>query len=176
MLIRPRQFRTMNLLSVVSPLLVSCSLILISLTGLASSNTAEAALSVCEKAAQPGLLKKIKTIDPLKNSLKPYEKAMIQSVVLFTNSEAPLQSFNDALKVFADIRDDGQPGGLGGTIGYFYAGNTKIAFVTYYPGDNAYGQIFRIVEYGKNTRTILLGTITDSEVNCLNAVESSDYE
>ncbi len=130
------------------------------------------AKSVCELAADESARTLVNVVDPIKDDLNSAEKAMIQSVVLFTNLEAPI-SFEGALKVFSDIREDGKPGGHGGQISYYNVGTRLIAIVTYFPGDNQYGQMFTISKYDTRMSPYLIGTIGDSDLNCLNPVDST---
>ncbi len=130
------------------------------------------AKSVCELAADESARTLVNVVDPTKDELNSAEKAMIQSAVLFTNLETPV-SFESALKVFADIREDGKPGGNGGQISYYNVGTRLVAIVTYFPGDNQYGQIFTISKYNTRMSPYLIGTIGDSDLNCLRPVDST---
>lgn len=71
-------------------------------------------------------------------------------------------SRQEALKIFADIRENGQPGDLAGEILYFRISGKEYAFALYYPGDNEYGAYFEL----KGSSYKLIAEIHDSEIIC----------
>lgn len=131
------------------------------------------AVTVCEKFALD-LGRPLETVAPLSPSLTSAEKAMIQMTVLYANTEKPIVDFADALAVFADIRPNGEVGSLGGQIEYFSVGRSRVAKVAFYPGDNTYGLIFNVFQYGEFTNPMIVGTIADDSISCLMSAPSRD--
>ncbi|MCX6118583.1 MAG: hypothetical protein NT027_13655 [Proteobacteria bacterium] len=130
--------------------------------------------SICEQFSNRDLLNSVKTVKPVFETLADHEVAMIQSAVLISSLEEA-HSPKTAVEIFADTLG-GRSGSLGGEINYYElmvstnnssSSAKTFAVVTYYPGDNEYGAIFRIFKSEFHVSPVLVGTITDSDVNCL---------
>lgn len=130
---------------------------------------APARTSLCEVyASSTQNIDFYKVVDPTTDALSPSEEAMIQTAVIVGGMEDALTP-DEAIDIFTD-RENG--GDLGGNISYaklLVNGNEQVlARVTYYPGDNEYGALFRIWSYQDGrTQHTFIGTVGDRDVYCL---------
>jgi hypothetical protein len=137
----------------------------------ADSPSSAASKSACETFATTENLVATKTVRPLEAAISANEKLMIQTAVLLSVEEALTP--DQAVDVFTD-RENG--GSLGGDISYFEvkAGRktASIAKVTFFPGDNEYGALFRVWKYDNGqVSSSLIGTIGDSDIYCLAMID-----
>ena len=110
-----------------------------------------------------------KVVDPLKEPLSALENDLVFAAVLSSNLNGTVTSLTDALSAFKDV--DGQ-GTNAGQISYFdivvKGQPVTVAQVTYFPGENEYGALFR---YNSGSSGFdfasLLGLVQDGSLSCL---------
>lgn len=134
----------------------------------------QAALAACpfgedtnslNQMAKVGALKKLATVSPKKQSLKSFEIGMIQSVILAQDLSVPMTP-KEALDVFNDVEYGGFSAGQ---IIYFTAKKPSVryALVTYYPGENEYGAIFKVEDLEGSLDIRKIADVQDSWItNC----------
>ncbi len=105
-------------------------------------------------------------------TLKPHEAFAVQSVALFNGSSVltPPQS----VEVFFDLKS--AIGSASGEINYLDIHNTatskraEVAVATYFPGDNEYGLVYRVVRGATVSAPVsmtIIGVVRDGEISCL---------
>jgi hypothetical protein len=120
--------------------------------------------NVCSVLATGDAPVGFKTVVPFQDTLTDVEKGMIQLAVLITDPSTPVTP-EQALEIFSDLHNDFS---LRGDIVYFNVGSKTYAYVTWFPGDNTYGAVFRIFTYDNGTVSAnLVAKITDSDAYCL---------
>lgn len=123
------------------------------------------------EGAAPAKVYTVEKSDPKKvPALNPTEMYMVQMAVMFSGNQAltPAQ----AAKEFFDVKYDSQAGSIRYMSIETAAGKkAEVAYVTYYPGDNEYGLVFKI-RRDKTTREVVsayqLATIGDGDFSCTN--------
>ncbi len=114
-------------------------------------------------------LKPRKVVDPLQEPLSALENDLVFAAVLSSNLNGTVTSLTDALGAFKDV--DGQ-GTNAGQISYFdievKGQPVTVARVTYFPGENEYGALFRY-NLGSSGFAFasLLGLVQDGDLSCL---------
>lgn len=120
--------------------------------------------NVCAVLATGDVPNGFKTVVPYQDTLTDVEKGMIQLAVLITDPSTPVTP-EQALEIFSDLHNDFS---LRGDIVYFKVGSKTYAYVTWFPGDNTYGAVFRIFTYeGGTVSASLVAKISDSDAYCL---------
>ena len=101
----------------------------------------------------------VREVDPAKNEVTENEKFMIQLAVLASDISGGPMDITRAIDLFIDKEFHGSGAGQ---INYFSVDKYDYALVTYFPGDNEYGAIFKKTKKSSNF-TNLMATITDGD-------------
>jgi hypothetical protein len=114
------------------------------------------------KLTKSGVIVKLQTVNPAVQTPAVYELGMIQAVVSEVNPETPMTPAQ-ALDVFTDAEHGGI---LGGNVTYFAipGGTDLLALVTYFPGENEYGDIFKLSHVRGQWFVTKIAVVDDSEI------------
>jgi len=139
---------------------------------LAALPASAATKNLCQTYAAAGEkdLKVVKEVVAFKATLTKEQMGMIQATIVARNPAKP-HSAEAALAEFTDKQNQGSNGGnLTYTEMKFGKRDATVVRVTYFPGDNEYGAIFKTWKSNKDEAgdfVDMIGFVSDGSIECL---------